>query len=136
MIALKKLECIFKEIILKECKTAAVISKIKKITDQRSKSTAISKIKDQRVPPYQPSQRGFPILCILLWSGIATPPPPLAAGIGNPGRRLPDWYNGPVGHVTSGHVTWEGASNAEVYELSRRREGIGNESAWSVRAQI
>ena len=45
-------------------------------------------------------------------------------------------YNGPVGHVTSGHVTWEEASNAEVYELSRRRAGIGNESAWSVHTQF
>ena len=62
----------------------------------------------------------------------------LAAGIGNPGRRIKGCrpYNGPVGHMTSGHVTWEGASNAEVYELSRRREGIGNESAWSVHTQI
>ena len=62
----------------------------------------------------------------------------LAAGIGNPGRRIKGCrpYNGPVGHVTSGHVTWEGASNAEVYELSRRREGIGNESAWSVHTQF
>ena len=60
MIALKKLECIFKEIILKECKTAAVISKIKKnhrskikeyryLKDKRSKSTAVSAVAE-RVP--------------------------------------------------------------------------------------
>ena len=62
----------------------------------------------------------------------------LAAGIGNPGRRIKGCrpYNGPVGHVTSGHVTWEEASNAEVYELSWRREGFGNESAWSVHTEI
>ena len=89
----------------------------------------------QTIKSSRPSQTGFPILCILLWSGIATAL--LAVGISNPGRRLPHrWMRTKVFRsrikgcrhrtepwVTWRQVTWPGKRPRMLRFMNSRGEG-------------